>query len=238
MLLTLIKIFEMEGLKEIGQEIGKLFVNAIENQSKQQSERDDLNYLRYRNMIAEELKRHSEDVDRQVKHLEKRFHELNIKGAKEALGGEKRIDEEVSFQNIIINIDQQGETGNNSVKSNSQDSKVSVKNGPGEKGEDFKSPMHCKQSHDKDDVRRLAIEVGSNGIKLTIDGDQRRPKGRDSEAFIKVCSEAKSLMEGSTSKSANHSVGLPKSTYGPCGKCRAMGHIRRECPRIAKKDSQ
>ena len=87
----------MEGLKEIGQEIGKLFVDAIENQSKLQSERDDMNYLRYRNMIVEELKSHSENVDRQVKNLEKRFLELNIKGTNEALGGKKRIDTEVFF---------------------------------------------------------------------------------------------------------------------------------------------
>ena len=188
----------MEGLKEIGQEIGKLFVDAIENQSKLQSERDDMNYLRYRNMIVEELKSHSENVDRQVKNLEKRFLELNIKGANEALGGKKRIDTEVFFQNM-------------------------------------KSPVYCKQSFNKDDIVRLAIQIGSNSIKLTIDGEQERSKGGDNEAFIKVCSDTKNFKKESSLKSPNHNVGLTKYTLGPCGKCRAMGHIRKQCPRIAKR---
>ena len=228
----------MEGLKEIGQEIGKLFVDAIENQSKLQSERDDMNYLRYRNMIVEELKSHSENVDRQVKNLEKRFLELNIKGTNEALGGKKRVDTEVFFQNVKVNIGQQGETGNNLVKFNSQDCEVSRENGLGDKEANFKSPVYCKKSFNEDDVGRLAIQIGSNSIKLTIDGEQERSKGGDNEAFIKVFSDTKNLKKESSLKSPNHNVGLTKYTLGPCGKCRAMGHIRKQCPRMAKKDSQ
>ena len=87
----------MEGLKEIGQEIGKLFVDAIKNQSREQSERDNMNYHRYQNMIAEELKRHREDVDLRMKVLEKRFFDLNVKGAVAALESKEKLDDKVSF---------------------------------------------------------------------------------------------------------------------------------------------
>ena len=227
----------MEGLKEIGQEIGKLFVDAIENQSREQSVRDNMNYLRYRNMIAEEFKRHREDVNLKMKLLEKSFFDLNVKGAVAALEGKEKLDDKVSFQSIKVNIDQQGKTGNNFVKADvnliAQDCKKSSEKDPGDKGKNSSAPIHSK-----DDVGRLDIQVGSISIKLTIDGEQQQPQGWQNEAFTKTSSDMKTLTEGSTSKSANCNVGLLKSTFGPCGKCRAMGHIRKQCPRMAKKDSQ
>ena len=182
----------MEGLREIGQEIGKLFVSAIENQPQLQSERDDMNYLRYKNMIGEELKNHSEDMDRQMKYLENRFLEMNMKRAKEALGSEKRANREVLIKNVKVNIGQQGEAANNFVKFDSQDCKVSRENGLRDKGANLKFPMYCRQSFDKEEVGRLAIQGGSNSIKLTINGEQQWPTG-DSESFIEVCSDTKNL---------------------------------------------
>ena len=227
----------MEGLKEIGQEIGRLFVDAIKNQSREQSERDNMNYHRYQNMIAEELKRHREDVDLRMKVLEKRFFDLNVKGAVAAFESKEKLDDKFSFQGMKVNIDQHGKAWTNFVKADvklsTQDCNESSEKNPGDKGTNSSVPISFK-----DDVGRVDIQVGSNSIKLTINGEQPGPKGRDSEAFLKNYGETKDLKEGSTSKSANHSVGKPKSTFGPCGKCRAMGHIWKQCPRRAKKSSQ
>ena len=112
---------------------------------------------------------------------------------------------------------------------------MSRENGLGDKEANFKSPVYCKKSFNEDDVGRLAIQIGSNSIKLTIDGEQERSKGGDNEAFIKVCSDTKNFKKESSLKSPNHNVGSTKYTLGPCGKCRAMGHIRKQCPRIAKR---
>ena len=47
---------KMKGLSEIGQDIGKLFVNTMEIQSRRQCVRDNMNFLRYQRMIKEELR--------------------------------------------------------------------------------------------------------------------------------------------------------------------------------------
>ena len=65
MALITYKKTKMKGLSEIGQDIGKLFVDTMEFQSRRQCARDNMNFLRYQRMIKEELRLHREETQKQ-----------------------------------------------------------------------------------------------------------------------------------------------------------------------------
>ena len=69
----------MKGLSEIGRDIGRLFVDAMEIQCRRQCVRDNINFLRNQRMIKEELRLLREETHRQFQQMEERILNLQVK---------------------------------------------------------------------------------------------------------------------------------------------------------------